>query len=385
MQNEQQMKQILSDVASLREDVIDIKRVINGLKINEQRFIKANNSIPPGIATKVSYDSNGLITNGTKLESSDIPEITIDHINGLRRLLNEKISNSEFERLRIESSNNGLKKGNIVGSGIKVNFDEHGLIVSISDLLESDIPSIPISKVTGLDDVLKLLESHHKDDTSQIDDISVIPGTYCKITYDKHGRVVSGSDLTVNDIPIDIITRINWIETMLPNLVTADVVSTWIDEIKKKVDSNHPITPGTYTKVTVDHNGLVTKGENISIRDLPNITIEDIIDLDRTLKQKANTVDLIDLNNTVSSMLSSLSKIGDVTALRNELKKKASIEEVQSVDKEVKSIRTLVNTLSEKIPNDTILDQLNQIQFELSNLSGRISILEQHLDIPKDI
>ena len=53
----------------------------------------------------LTYDINGLIINGTKLEASDIPEITIDHINGLRRLLDEKIGNTEFERLRIEASN----------------------------------------------------------------------------------------------------------------------------------------------------------------------------------------------------------------------------------------------------------------------------------------
>lgn len=381
--NEQNvLQQFTTDITSLKEDVINIKKVINALKINEQRFVKGNNTIPPGIATKVSYDINGLIINGTKLEASDIPEITIDHINGLRRLLDEKIGNTEFERLRIEASNNVLKKGNIIGYGTKVNYDEHGLVVSVSDLLASDIPEIPISKVDGLSDVLKLLASHHKEDVNVIDDIKVTPGTYCKVTYDQYGRVTSGYNLSINDIPMELITKINYIESLLPKLVTDDVVKTWINEVQKKVDSNSQITPGTYTKVNVDHKGLVTRGDKLTIRDLPELTIDDIIDLNRTLKQKAESVDLIDLSNTVSAMISSLSKIGDVSALREEVKKRAPIEDVKSIDNEVKSLKSLLNTLTEKIPNDTILEELKSINRQLSNLEGRVSLIEQQLDIP---
>ena len=82
--NPESIIKLQNDFAALAIDVDDIKKIVNGLKLNEQRYVTKNNSIPPGIACKVAYDSNGLILSGIRLDPSDIPTLGIDNINVLR-------------------------------------------------------------------------------------------------------------------------------------------------------------------------------------------------------------------------------------------------------------------------------------------------------------
>ena len=368
----------------LQDDIRQLRKDVNALRINEQRYLKSNTLIPPGIACKVSYDGYGLIVNGTKLESSDIPELPIDHIISLRKILDDKIGSNEFKKLQIEASNNVIKKGNIVGSGIKVNYDHNGLVISTSDLLVDDIPELPIQKIDGLLEKLSLLESHHK--TEMVDDNNTItPGIFCKISYDNKGRVISGSNLDINDIPIELINRINSFESMLPMLATGDVVRAIGENVLKKLDSNNPITSGTYTKVTVDSKGLVTKGDKLTVNDLPELTIMDIKNLYTELHNKVNLDTFIALNDTVSTMVNSLKSIGDVNEIKNTVSTKANESDMRLTISQVKELRDKFNILNDKIPNDTIMEQLQQIQLELSTLSGRISVIENKLNIPNNL
>lgn len=56
-------------------------------------------------------------------------------------------------------------------------------------------------------------------------------------------------------------------------------ISTINTELAKKLDKNEEITGGTFTKVTVDKNGLVTAGTTLAESDLPALSIEKITGL----------------------------------------------------------------------------------------------------------
>ena len=142
---------------SLESTIDGINKKITALTIDNQYFIKRNNVIKPSIGYKISYDSNGLIIKGENLDESDIPTLSINKIRGLQRELNKKIDKSEIDKL-LNNKTSELLKGNIVSTGCKVNIDDNGHVVSISNLLPEDIPNLQIDQITGLHDELDYIK-----------------------------------------------------------------------------------------------------------------------------------------------------------------------------------------------------------------------------------
>lgn len=353
---------------------------IKGIEIDNQRKINANVKIPPGIACKVAYDANGLVLSGDKLNASDIPTLTIDAIDGLRKALDSKLSASDAKK--IQTNDQQVKKSDkVVGTGIKVNFDENGWIVSVSDLIVDDVPALPIEHIINLREELNIIKSTISPVVEVTEVPKIAPGTFTKITYDETGRVLSGSKLTTSDIPIEVIEKINHLEEQIPLFAPRTNVDSISKILRDKLDANNSITPGTYTKMTVDSKGLITKGDKLTIKDLPAIGIDDVNDLSQILRNKADQSDLMGLNDTVSSIVNSLSKIGDITAIQNKLERKAEDQDVRDIASRIESLQKLMDTLSTKIPNELIMEQLQQIQNEVSTISGRLSVLEKKMGI----
>lgn len=353
---------------------------IKGIEIDNQRKINANVKIPPGIACKVAYDANGLVLSGDKLNASDIPTLTIDAIDGLRKALDSKLSASDARK--IQTNDQQVKKSDkVVGTGIKVNFDENGWIVSVSDLIVDDVPALPIEHIINLREELNIIKSTISPVVEVTEVPKIAPGTFTKITYDETGRVLSGSKLTTGDIPIEVIEKINHLEEQIPLFAPRTNVDSISKILRDKLDANNSITPGTYTKMTVDSKGLITKGDKLTIKDLPAIGIDDVNDLSQILRNKADQSDLMGLNDTVSSIVNSLSKIGDITAIQNKLERKAEDQDVRDIASRIESLQKLMDTLSTKIPNELIMEQLQQIQNEVSTISGRLSVLEKKMGI----
>lgn len=369
---------VVSQLNELQTNYENIRKTINALKLDIQKKVDGNVQIPPGVATKVSFDINGLILKGSKLEASDIPPIGIDVVEGLRTLLDSKASKKDIENLEAPSISEIFKKGAIVGSGSIVNFDANGLVVSASNLTPLDIPDLPISKIEGLSEIIDLLKATTSGVSEHVsyDKPVTSPGTYTKITYDANGRVLSGSDLTMNDLPRELITQVNEIESKIPSLASQRSVDALNNEMVKKIDGNESIIPGIFTKVRVDSKGLITGGENLTKRDLPELDISDINNLEITLRRKCDQEDFINLSDTVSGIVGSLSKISDINSLQTKVEGKASQESVVQLSNKVDSIKKLVDTILDNIPSDLILTKLNSIEEEISNLSGRISVLE---------
>jgi len=379
------LNQRIEEVESI---VIGIEKVVNALKINDQQRLIANPPIPPAIACKVAYDKNGLVIRGTNLDQSDIPELGIDKVLNLRSSLEDKASKKELQSFKNEVTNiiqpTMNKLNQIVGTGTKVNFTADGRIVSVADLLPSDIPILPMAKIDGLEAIISsfnsLMVTSHKED--EVPTIKVSAGTYIKVTVDQYGRVINGEHkLGLNDIPSELISRINTLESRFVNIPSQQTIDAIQQELVNKLDANEPIVPGTYTKVRVDSKGLVKVGDKLTIRDLPELNISDIVGLDKAIRDKADQNDLLEIRDTVTSLVSSLSSIGEINGIKNELINKASDSELKTLTSKVNRMQGTMDNLINKIPSDMITTQLAQIINEVSILSGRIASLEHHLGI----
>lgn len=386
--NTELILELRDKIENLSITVETMEKNINSLKINDQRRIDANNPIPPGIACKVAFDKNGLIISGIGLELSDIPQLGIDKINNLKQYLDNKASIKDLEKFKVDITNminpTISKFNEIAGTGIKINYNSDGRIISSSELLVSDIPSLPITKIEGLVDVINDIKSKYISEDNiveEIPNIKVNPGTYTKVNVDKYGRVTSGDKIGINDIPIEIINKLNSIESRMVNFASQNSIDIINKDLVNKITANKSITPGTYTKVKVDSKGLITSGEKLNIRDLPELSISDINGLDKIIRSKADESALINLTDTVSSMVNSISKVGEIDGIKNELSNKASEIDLKNIKSKINTFQNTLDNLVNKIPGDMIMDQLSQIMNEMSVLSGRISVIENHLNI----
>jgi len=61
--------------------------IMQALQDDINRRVIANSLISPRTATKITYDSKGLVTGGTYLSAGDIPTLSIDQIDGLQEAL----------------------------------------------------------------------------------------------------------------------------------------------------------------------------------------------------------------------------------------------------------------------------------------------------------
>lgn len=373
-------------IEELSATICNMEKIVNTLKINDQLKLNANNIIPPGIACKVAYDKNGLVVNGGKLEINDIPQLEISNINGLERHLNDKVSIRDLDKFKVDITTmlSPITKSvnDIAGTGIKINYNSEGRVISTADLLVSDIPILPIEKIEGLSTIIEELQFYvfSRDNIESFTpDITTHPGIFTKVTIDNHGRVINGGKLDINDIPIEIINQLNTIQSDLVNYAPRHSVDLINKTVNGKLDANSPITSGTYTKVKVDSKGLVTFGEKLSISDLPELTTSDIKDLDKIIRGKADQDDLLSVYDTIAGIANSLNKVGEVSAMRNELINKASNDDVKKLESKVNGIQHKMDTILNIIPSDMIMEQLNQIMDEMSSLSGRISAMENYL------
>ena len=376
--------QMKDSIDELNKAVSSLTEIVHGLKINEQMYLKSNPSIPSGISTKVAYDKNGLIVGGSSLEISDIPEIPIEKVTNLRNELNHSISEDDLTRLKMELNSKLIKKGEVVNTGTKVNYDINGLVINSSDLLPADIPVLPITKIDGLSDLLDHITSQNENNLKTPDnddsDVKITPGVFPKITFNEKGKVVNGENLTMNDIPVELISKINDLESKLTLFASSSLVDSLRKNINSKLDANNnDTTPGVYTKVKVDRKGLVLSGDRLTLKDLPELNIKDIIGLDEALRNIPSIDQFMNLNDTVSSIMNITDKISDVSKLQKSIENKVDNKDYRILENKVDNIQNLVDNLVDSIPNDSILTQLDYFNKEISNLTGRISTLENKI------
>lgn len=376
---------LFKDVESLTAKVDQLTKEINGLKIDEQQYVPMNRSISPSIAPKIAFDSNGLVLKGMPLDPSDIPDIQISQVSGLKNILDNIADPADLKKLSADIKNMIVKRSNNPSkSGTKINYDENGFVVSSSDLSVDDIPTLPMSKIDGLSDLIDIIKSISDINSASHGSVTeshiTKSGTFTKVSIDQNGRVVNGERITSNDLPIDFVNRINQMESMILNAAPVDVIDKMNKSLLKKVDANpNPIIPGSYVKVSVDSKGLVTGSGDLTVSDLPELTIDDITGLKKELNQTAKYTDIADLNDAISKITSNLHTIGDITQLKTSVKLKADADQVGRIEKELASVKEIVTTMQEMIPVEFILTELKTIAEKISTIEGKIAVLENKI------
>lgn len=380
------MAQLMTTVSSLENKVNQLTKELNKLMIDKQQFVPLGKTITPGISPKVAYDSNGMILQGMKLDVSDIPQLPITQIIGLKSQLDSIADTADVKKIT-----NDLKKlivsrsSESVSSATKVNYDANGFVVSGSQLTSDDIPTLPISKIDGLSDIISIINSlsessNNSRTSSNTTDNITKSGTFTKVSVDSSGRVTNGDRLTINDLPIDLINRINQLESKIIDTTPIELFNRMNTAITKKIDSNTDITPGTYSKLTVDSKGLVVSGDKLTIDDLPNLTMDCIEGLKGELNKTAKYTDIIDLNNSMSQIISSIQSIGDVNQLKTSLHLKADADQVVRLEKEFTQFKKNIAAVEENLPSELILTQLENIASRIDTIEGRLSVVESKIN-----
>ena len=327
-----QMQEFLTRLEELEHQLTEIQQQLVKYGINKQFYLKQNLPIRPGVSCKVSYDASGLIRQGLPLDSSDIPELPMSKIIGLEKALESFIQKSDLDHFRNQMSTlNQL--GSTKQTGIKVNVDERGRVVSLSELSVEDIPELPIDHIQGLAEFKKYILDHIQPSTATMDEKSKItkPGTASVVTYNESGQILSGRSLTIEDLPIQVQDLIQSQKEMVANMVNVQEVSC----LKETAEA-------------------IPNGE--ATISLP-ISIDDVHGLKAALYELASRKQTIDLATQVTSMSNALSNIMD--------QYRQILDEYQSIQESMIGLSRENQTLSEKV---TILQQQLE-QFTLSQNS----------------
>lgn len=377
-------KDILNRLTSLEGNYKNLSEKVSRIGIDKQYYLRSNTPITAGTSCRITYDSNGLVLRGDPIRLVDIPNLPIEHITNLQSVLDSKATKKYIDRLRDTILNSIPCKGNATHTGVKINYDDNGYVVSSSNLLPIDIPKLTIDHIEGLSEIITQLTTSPTSPLSTIDQFThskVSPGTYMKVTIDQYGHVIQGGSLTENDIPQSFNNKINNIESRLITLASQSSVNAINSTLVKKLDSNTPINSGVFTKVTVDRNGLVTFGDRLSINDLPSIDITNITNLSKELNNRVLREDFTLLSEQVSSISNLVARLSNPIDINN----LATKEELLSLESRHNELYSKVNQITSSIPLEVLSDQLNSITSQLQSIEDRLSAIEKFLNIPDNL
>lgn len=371
--NIDQLTKLTDRIDRIEETIKNINQTINGYNIDKQYFVKSNN-INPGVGTKVAYDSNGLVKSSEPLSQQDIPNLDMDKISGLKDAIDNKVSSADVKGIK-NQLDTIYHHTDSVKTGTKVNVDSHGFVNDVSDLTPEDIPELSIDKISGLNDKLNQIEASIGN-SNNMDSYSIAAGSGVKIQYNEKGQVTGSESLAIDDIPNELISQINRVEGEVSKRAYSDNVSKLARAVSEKIPYNDPIEPGTYSKVNVDKNGLVVKGDKLNKSDLPELGINDISGLNESLSDKATANQVVELNEELQQVRSMVENTN--LSSNNDSK---YLDRIHRLELKVSHIEDQVNNVLQNIPGDMILKQLGFIVYQLNTISGRVSVIEKKLNI----
>ena len=375
------LNELIAQLNDLKDQVATINQTVSALKIDAQYWVKSDANINPGIGCKVAYNKDGIIVKSSELEASDIPTISIDQVANLRKELDNKNIHNDF-KLNDSDIAGILKHSEAIGTACKVNYDKHGMIVSSSSLIEEDIPVLSIDHIDGLSDILNELKIRPINSGINEHTSVITPSTGCKISFDQFGHVTNVGKLSLSDIPNELIVHINEIESTLSTMASQKVLNNLNSIVTKKLDANPRIEPGIYTKVMVDSNGLVIKGKELTISDLPQLSISDIDGLQLELKNKVGIDKFNRLYDDLTIYMNSISMARINDAIDKAIKNCVGKSDIDDIQHDIKNLKSSIESISERLPSDMISTEITKLHSEMSALSARISALEkQHTSI----
>jgi len=147
-----------------------------------------------------------------------------------------------------------------------ITFNDTGHITGTSALLSTDLPVATVSEIgamrpgTGLTVDVSGILNHAS---------TVAAGTSAGITFDATGHITAVTPLVPGDLPVGTTTTVGAV-----SVPGTDALS--ISGTGEITHDNSGVTPGTYTKLTVDSAGHITVGDVITAADIPDIDASSI-------------------------------------------------------------------------------------------------------------
>lgn len=285
------------------------------------------------------------------------------------------------------------------GTGVKLSYDKDGLVRGSSSLEPSDIPTLPMTKIEGLEESwhniptsseLKQVQEELRQKTAK----GSVTDTATKVNIDANGHVVSTGDLTQEDIPDIPIAKILNLSTVLSDIngkiaVLRNTVKELADAVKQlqstpripvatfsengesqlqsqinelsqaiflinqrlnRRDSHYTspirVSPGRYSSFTVDRSGSIVAADEMTDVDVETIHAEineiksTLSQLTQQLQAKANTTDVVTLQNTLNQ------KISDIPDMRMVVN---SAKDITDRDDRLKRLDDSVNSLNNRM------------------------------------
>ena len=178
---------------SLPVSAIDTSDIGTGLSVTAGSLVIAN-SVTAGTATKISFSSQGLVTGGSSLLSSDLPVADVSNVGGVYIPANSGLSVTGTGALTLASSITATTV-----SGVSVN--NRGIVTSIVALTSSDIPTSSSSVKGGV--IAQAGGGLSVDSSGNLSTAlsGVAAGTYQSVTVTSKGVVTAGQSLSASDIP----------------------------------------------------------------------------------------------------------------------------------------------------------------------------------------
>lgn len=356
----------LENRISAIEDKLDtVLKALAAFNIDKQFMIQREEKIKSGVGCKLAYNNDGLIVGSQPLTPTDIPNLPISKINGLEETIEQFITSNQLGEIlsridRLETPTRTVK------TGTKINVDSRGLVTDVSDLLEEDIPNLPIEKIIGLREQLDILKLSDKS-SNNVSEEFVKPGLGCKVEYDNMGRVLRTHELQEEDIPHTIITRLNNIESVLGSKASTEEVQTLVQELNKKADRLNTKS-GIYHSVQVNSDGLVVNGYPISLDDLPDIPINKVSDLKEVLSNLASHETLVNLQNELATFDSKVN-----TLQNQEVRSTSNIDNSEILSK-LEELNARINNI---IADKSVNDEINSIKSEIATIGARLNSINK--------
>lgn len=311
--------------------------------------------------------------------------------------LKKKVAKLELENSLALKKNSTIK----AGVGTKVSYNKDGLVVNTLDLDPSDIPTLSITKIDGLLEMINELDQKINNISNQKNIPYVIKaGTGTKINYNSNGQVISSTSLqaddipelpiskirglkeqlelkpteitvkevekskkiTENDLPKTIFQRLNNLEELINSKADQSLVNEIKLSINKKPDTIINISDGEYTKIKIDDNKII-EGNILREADIPDLSIDKIKGLQRILNKLANESSVTELRQLITLLSKTYSSQMDI--IRNEMQMKVNFSDFTILENAVMHNDELVQEVLNQYPAEDLKNQIIEIKDKL--------------------
>ena len=219
----------------------------------------AGNSVGSGaIADSAVLDAKIAGVSGTKIQNGTVTASKLN-TNTLDRSLNVASGNL--------GSNNAVTGGASARNGIT--YNNEGLITSTAALVASDIPEATASAVGGVSVPATGGLAVTAAGALSINN-TVTGATRSGITFNDQGLITSTAALAAGDLPLATASAVGAVSIPVASAPLA-ISGTGVLSI-----ANSGVTAGTYPKVTVSAQGIVTSGTTLAAGDIPDLATSKI-------------------------------------------------------------------------------------------------------------